>query len=110
MAAIGSTHAARARLCYGSAPRPRDSELQRVRRRRPGERAGGGVRSVLPAVGPAGNLLRNLLVMKFWSRFFLYRPQVGSLDLDRRFHLKTVAAWSEAGQWIEVHAHSEPRP
>jgi len=53
---------------------------------------------------PPGNLLRNELVRKFWSRFFLYRPQVGALDLDRRFHLKTVAAWSQAGQWIEIHA------
>jgi hypothetical protein len=53
---------------------------------------------------PPGNLLRNPLVMRFWSHFLLYRPQVGALDLDRRFHLKTVAAWSQAGQWIEVHA------
>jgi 4-amino-4-deoxy-L-arabinose transferase-like glycosyltransferase len=53
---------------------------------------------------PPGNLLRNVIVMKIWSRFFSFRPQVGSLELDQRFHLKTVAAWSHAGQWAEVHA------
>ena len=53
---------------------------------------------------PPGNLLRYMVLMQFWSHFFSYRPQVGALDLDQRFHLKTVAAWSQAGQWIEVHA------
>jgi hypothetical protein len=53
---------------------------------------------------PPGNLLRNALVLKFWSHFLSYRPQVGAFELDRRFHLKTVGAWSQAGQWIEIHA------
>lgn len=53
---------------------------------------------------PPGNLLRNVLALKFWRRFFSYRQQVGSMDLDERFHLKTVAAWSQGGQWAEVHA------
>jgi hypothetical protein len=53
---------------------------------------------------PPGNLLRYMVLRQFWSHFFSYRPPVGALDLDQRFHLKTVAAWSQAGQWIEVHA------
>jgi hypothetical protein len=53
---------------------------------------------------PPGNLLRNELVRRFWSHFLSFQPQVGAFDLDRRFHLKTVGAWSQAGQWIEVHA------
>ena len=53
---------------------------------------------------PPGNLLRNPIVLKFWSRFFSYEPQTSSFDLDRRFRLKTVAGWSHRGQWVEVHA------
>ena len=53
---------------------------------------------------PPGNLLRNVIVRKFWSRFFSFEPQIGSFDLDARLHLKTVAGWTHAGQWIEVHA------
>jgi hypothetical protein len=53
---------------------------------------------------PPGNLMRNLFLMKFWTRFFSYEPQTTSFDLDARFHLKTVAGWSHGGQWVEVHA------
>jgi hypothetical protein len=53
---------------------------------------------------PPGNLLRNWILLKFWSRFFSYEPQIPSFDLDSKFHLKTVAGWSQGGQWIEVHA------
>jgi hypothetical protein len=58
---------------------------------------------------PPGNLLRNMLLMKLWRRFFSYEQQISSLDLDARCHLKTVAAWMHAGQWVEVHARSDPR-
>jgi hypothetical protein len=53
---------------------------------------------------PPGNLLRNPIVMKLWTHFFSYETQVSPLDIDEKFHLKTVAAWSNHGQWIEVHA------
>ena len=53
---------------------------------------------------PPGNLLRNAIVMKFWRRFFSYQPQISSFDLDTKFHLKTVAAWTQRGQWIEINA------
>ena len=53
---------------------------------------------------PPGNLLRNVIVRKFWGRFFSVEPQIGSFDLDAKLHLKTVAGWTHAGQWIEVHA------
>jgi hypothetical protein len=53
---------------------------------------------------PPGNLLRNPIVLKFWGHFFSYEPQTSSFELDRRFHLKTVAGWSHGGQWVEVHA------
>ncbi len=53
---------------------------------------------------PPGNLLRNVIVMKIWSRFFSYESQVAPFEIDEKFHLKAVAAWSNHGQWIEVHA------
>jgi hypothetical protein len=53
---------------------------------------------------PPGNLLRNAIVMKIWSHFFSYESQVPPFEIDENFHLKTVAAWSNHGQWIEVHA------
>src|ERR1700704_1567260 len=53
MAAIGGTQATRIRLCPDSASGARDSGLQRVGRGQPQGRSGGGLRSVLPAVGSA---------------------------------------------------------
>jgi hypothetical protein len=53
---------------------------------------------------PPGNLLRNSIVARFWGRFFSYQPQISSFEVDSKLHLKTVAAWSHGGQWIEVHA------
>jgi hypothetical protein len=53
---------------------------------------------------PPGNLLRHAIVRKFWSHFFSFETQMSSFDLDMKFHFKTVAGWTHAGQWIEVHA------
>jgi hypothetical protein len=53
---------------------------------------------------PPGNLLRHLILEKFWGRFFSYAPQISSFDLDTQYGLKTIAGWSRGGQWIEVHA------
>lgn len=53
---------------------------------------------------PPGNLLRNVIIKKVWSRFFSYEAQIPSFEIDEAFHMKTVAAWSNHGQWVEVHA------
>jgi hypothetical protein len=53
---------------------------------------------------PPGNLLRNVIVRKLWTRFFSYESQVAPFEVDERFHMKTVGAWFNHGQWIEVHA------
>ena len=53
---------------------------------------------------PPGSLLRNPILLKLWSRFFSFEPQIPSFDLDMKLHLKTVAGWSHGGQWVEVHA------
>ena len=53
---------------------------------------------------PPFNLLRNVAIMKIWRRFFSYDPQISSFEVDEILHLKTVAAWVQGGQWIEVHA------
>ena len=57
---------------------------------------------------PPGNLLRNDIVRKVWSHFFNYETQTPGGEVDEKFHLKTVAAWSNQGQWIEIHASEPP--
>jgi len=53
---------------------------------------------------PPNNLLRNPIAAKIWRWMFPLEAQISSLDVDAKFKLKTVAAWSNHGQWIEVHA------
>jgi 4-amino-4-deoxy-L-arabinose transferase-like glycosyltransferase len=53
---------------------------------------------------PPGGLMRSPIVTRIWSSYFSYSPQIPSSDLDREFHLRTVASWSDHGQWVEVHA------
>ncbi len=43
------------------------------------------------------------LVEPLMRRFYGYQPQVAPRDLERRFHLKLAARWSERGQWVAVY-------
>jgi hypothetical protein len=48
-------------------------------------------------------------VRRLARRLYGYEPQVPPLEIERRFHLASVARWEEHGQWLIVFAPT-PRP
>ena len=57
---------------------------------------------------PSWGALASEWVRDFLAKYYFYKPQITSQQIQRQLGLTPVARWEERGQWIEVYARTAP--